>query len=190
MKHELTIDENHRYWLNGENIPGTNEVISSVFPYEGKTDEYYSLKGRAIHEAIRLEIEGKLDYKSLTPLVKDYLEQAMMAVEKLGILTVRCKTEVMLYSKKLNTAGTLDLDDGEFIDDWKSGMKSITHRIGIAHYRHLHNINNPKDKRKQGRIIYLDGSKNMPEIVYEQSSDIGVFLDCLNIFNYREVNKC
>ena len=185
----LTCDENHQYRLlpSGKILAGTTDVIESVFPYNGKKDEWYRMKGHAIHRSIALEIEGRLDYSSLTEYVARYFNQAMMAIEKLGIITIRCKAEVMLWSRKYLTAGTMDLVDEEYINDFKSGEKSPTHTLQTASYRHLWNINNPGNRRKKSRIIYLDGTEKMPEIIEEKPSDFTTFLAMLEIFNYKNL---
>lgn len=191
LKNEvLTFDKvNHIYTLmpSGRIIPGTTEIIESVFPFNGRglaVDRAADF-GTAVHLAISLEIEGVLNWKSLDDAIIPYIKQWSMAMEKLKIQLRRCIPEEMLWSKKYLTAGTIDLIDEEYIDDWKTGHPSDTHRVQVANYRHLWNINNPNNKRKKGRIFYLSGSDKMPTIVEEQPSDFNTFLACLEIYNFK-----
>ena len=95
----------------------------------------------------------------------------------------------MLYHKKYNYAGTIDLIDNEIVWDVKTGQKHPKHRLQIAAYRKLWNHNFPKDKKKIGKIIYLNESDKQPEIVSEKASDFNVFLSMLEIKKFKESEK-
>jgi len=115
-----------------------------------------------------------------------YIKQVDMAITELGVMTTRCQTEVMLYSKKYKFAGKVDLIE-KFVCDFKSGQPHPKHKIQISAYRHLVNCNQ-KEKIKEGLIIYLDGTENNPKIIKEKPEDFGAFLSLLNIYNWRKLN--
>lgn len=186
---ELVLDENHVYRLipSGRIIPGVSEIIQSVFPFNGKglAVDRASDFGTALHTAIDLEIKGKLNWATVDEPLLPYIKQWHNVLSTKDILTIRCQTEVKLASKKYLFAGKIDCVE-KTIFDWKSGQKSPTHRYQISAYRHLWNINNPKDKKDKGIIVYLDGSEKEPEIVEEQKSDFSVFLACLEIWKAKQ----
>ena len=188
----LTMSEDHVYRLSpsGAMVPGVSEIISSVFPFmgQGPAVERACQFGDAVHALVEMEINGTLDPASVDPALHPYGEQVWRFLSEYDIKKENCKTEVMLYSKKYNFAGRVDIVSDKYCIDIKSGQKSPTHRLQVAAYRHLVNCNQ-KEKIKESLIVYLDGSDKFPIIVKEKKEDFGVFLSCLNIFQFKGGSK-
>lgn len=192
MKQTLTFEEStHTYRLmpSGKIIPSVSTIIGSVFPFNAKglaVERAVDL-GKAVHKAIELDIKGKLDFASVDSVIMPYLNQAQEAINRLNIYKTKCQTEVFLASKKYGFAGTFDLAE-KVIVDFKTGQKSIHHRLQVAAYRHLWNSNN-KDKIKKAYVVYLNSNIFEPEIIEEQPQDFQAFLNCLGIYNWKGQNK-
>lgn len=189
---ELILDENHVYRLmpRGTVVPGVSEILESVFPFQGrgKAVDRACRFGTAVHRAIELEIKGTLDPATVDTSTQPYFDQFWKFLVEYNLLKTQCKTEVMLYSKKHHFAGRIDCVESRILD-WKTGAQCPTHRLRIAAYRHLWNINNPGNKIKEAWLVYLDGGDAMPEIVKEKPSDFGVFLSCLEVLTFRKGNR-
>ncbi len=67
----------HTYKLDGVRLPSVTQVIDSAGRIGGKKffSEFYSERGRAIHEAIRLDILDDLVFDSLHPEVKPFFDR-------------------------------------------------------------------------------------------------------------------
>lgn len=188
-KHELVLDSEHKYWRDGQRIPGVSEIIQAVFPYEGHglASERAREFGKVVHKVIELETKGVLDPSTVDPAIQPYLDQFQNFRCEYNIPKTQCKTEIMLHTKEY--AGTIDLVTQDLIVDVKTGQKLPTHRLQVAGYRKLWNANSHKNKRKKAIVVYLNGSDKMPEIVEEKPEDLGVFLSCLSIKKWKELNN-
>lgn len=187
MNHILTFDEeSHIYWVNGGRIPSVTHIINEFFPFEGQglaADRGRDF-GKAVHMAISLEVKGLLNPATVDPALQPYLNQFWSFLCAYNILTTQCKTEVILYSKKHNFAGTIDLVEN-LIVEIKTGAVESKHKLQLVAYENLWNENNPKNKIKNSVLIYLDGSDNAPKIVGYNPEDWGCFLSLLNIHNWK-----
>ena len=175
---------------SGQRVPSVSSIINVVFPFEGQelAVERAAQFGTALHKAIELTIKRTLDPSTVDEALNPYLDQFWKFISSEDILTTQCKTEVKLYSKKFKFAGMIDLVEKN-IYDFKSGQPHPKHHLQIAAYRHLWNINNPKNKKKSGIVVYLDGSDKNPAMVAEKPSDFNAFLSCLEIYNFKKGNN-
>ena len=189
-KNNLTFDEqSHRYFLDGNFIPSVTQIIDSVFPFEGHglAAERSADFGKAVHKAIELDIQGRLNWATVDDAILPYIKQWEKIYSHLNILTVRCQVETMLVSKKYKFAGRVDLIHEGLVIDIKTGQKKPTHLIQIAAYKHLVS-KTLKVKVEKALLVYLNGSDEMPEIVKGRSQDFATFLACLEIYNWRNSN--
>jgi hypothetical protein len=187
MKYIITLDEkNHIYQINGKVVPSVSQILDTFFPFKGNglIAERASQFGRAVHEAIKLDIQYILDYKTLDDNLKPYLEQFKRLNFDNFILS-----ETPLYSKKYNFAGTPDLLVPNSVIEIKTGQSHPKYRLQASAYLHLWNCNNPKNKFKEALVVYLDGSDNPPQIIKSTKQDFTAFLNCLNLFNWKKVNN-
>ena len=103
----LTFDEAaHRYYMDGQPVPGVTSIISAVIPRRFNPGDYYLQRGSALHRAIHLLTLGKLDMSSVDESYKGKLDAFVNAKGKLDMKIVM--SERMLGSAKLRYAGTLD----------------------------------------------------------------------------------
>jgi len=186
------VEDSHLYYVDGIIKPNTTRIISNVFPFlhgESLASERAKMFGSAVHKAIELDLNKKLDSSTVDTAIMPYVTQFFRFMVNWDIYRTQCKAEVMLYSPKYGFAGRIDLVE-KLVIEIKTGAQSPTHRLQVAASRHLWNINNPKNKITQkGIIVYLDGSDRPPKISRERHSDLTTFLACLEIYNFSKLNN-
>ncbi|MDE2022352.1 MAG: hypothetical protein KGI71_05590, partial [Patescibacteria group bacterium] len=70
MTPDFTFDAaTHTYRIGGHVVPSVTQVIRSCAP-GWMADEWYLERGKAVHEAIRLSISGRLDWTELDPRIE------------------------------------------------------------------------------------------------------------------------
>lgn len=122
---ELTLDNQHVYRLGGRVLPGVTQIIRSCIS-GWQAGEWYLQRGQAVHAAIHLHLQGRLDRSSLDPRIEGRVRAIIAFLEqtKLEPLAV----EWRLASEKYQFAGTLDFyarrrnPAGFFLVDWKSTL--------------------------------------------------------------------
>jgi hypothetical protein len=183
---KLTLNENHEYYSGRERVPGVTEIIGSCFPFTGKGVHVDRARnfGECAHKSVELHAKDNLDFSTVDPALLPYIRQFDIVCEHFGINKKRSVLETMLFSKKYKFAGKIDCVDNA-VYDWKTGQRSKNHRLQIAAYRHLWNINNPRDKKSEGIIIYLDGTDNIL-FEEEQPQDFGVFLSVMEVYKFKK----
>lgn len=136
----LTFDAaTHTYQLDGQEIPSVTQVLESVglidyshIPWS--TREMALERGRAVHEAIELDLEGDLDEESADEAgVLGYVQAARNARAALGILLPDA-WEQRVYHERWQYAGTLDLRAGSILLDWKTNQAEYWVRYQLAAY--------------------------------------------------------
>lgn len=129
----------HRYTLAGAELPSVTTVLESVglidyshIPWP--TRQMALERGRAVHEAIALDLEGDLDEESADEAgVLGYVQAARAARAELGVL-VPDAWEQRVYHERWRYAGTLDLRAGKVLIDWKTNQAEHWVRFQLAAY--------------------------------------------------------
>ena len=118
---ELQFDEaTHVYSVNGVRVPSVTQIIHVVYGIPWAAEEYYLLRGQAVHACAALSLQGK-DYDfdpSIRPQVKA-IEQFLRDTKFKAI-----RIEQPFYSKAFGIAGKPDaigsICDQTVILDWKA----------------------------------------------------------------------
>lgn len=127
MTTDLTFDdERHEYKLAGRTVPGVTSVIRSHVP-AWNSGEFFLQRGRAVHAAVALAVEGRLDVSSLDPRIVNRVQSIMNFITDLGLHTF--SIEKRLASRLYGFAGTIDMAasdqaDAVSIFDWKSSIEA------------------------------------------------------------------
>ncbi len=69
------IEAEHRYLVNGHERPSVTRILQDmqlVRPYEG--DPWYGVRGSAVHLATHLLDQGTLDWTTVDPAIKGFVE--------------------------------------------------------------------------------------------------------------------
>jgi len=131
--------ETHEYRINGRLVPSVTRILESVglidyshIPWQIR--QMALERGRAVHEAIALDLAGDLDEESAEEIgILGYVLAARDARAALGIL-VPTAVEERVFHPKLDYAGTLDLRDGNIMLDWKTNQADYWVRFQLAAY--------------------------------------------------------
>ena len=107
----LICDPDHRYWLDGDAVPGVTRVLSSVrlIDYTGVRPEVLARAaaiGRAVHQAAWYADDDDLDRDTLDPVVRPYLDAWARFRLETGFEPK--EKERRVYSHAHHFAGTFD----------------------------------------------------------------------------------
>lgn len=69
----LTLDDQHRYWMDEVRIPSVTEICRFLAPRSWEVDEYYLQRGRIIHRITEYSDQGVLDETSVDKSLNGYL---------------------------------------------------------------------------------------------------------------------
>lgn len=138
MTAELKLDENHVYRIGDRIIPGVTATINSHVN-GWKAGQFYLDRGRAVHAAVALAVEGRLDASSLDPRIVGRVQSIMNFIHDIELEPVA--VEKKLAHKFHGYAGTLDLVGtckkfGLVLCDWKGSITPAA-EIQIASYKML-----------------------------------------------------
>jgi len=109
---DFLLDDNHKYWLKGQQIPGVTEVLSDL----GITDlsmvrkeilEHKAASGVSLHEITSKWDQGILDITALNPVHLPNFEAYVKFEDDFGIEMIA--TEYCSYSSKWKYGFTIDL---------------------------------------------------------------------------------
>ena len=180
MEKELKFEkETHIYSVGNKKVPSVSEIVQEVVGLPYVADEWYMQRGSAIHRALSLYIQGRLDEKSVDERIRQYVENGKKAIKDLSL--VPTLVEVPLYHKTLNFAGTPDLLSDTILVDYKTNHSGNT-PIQLGGYILL--LEDNKMNVKKAYEISLEGS--MYSLVeFKVSRCKSLFISCLNIYNWK-----
>lgn len=181
----------HVYTLDGVRLPSVTQALESVglvdYTFIPPRTRIMALeRGRAVHEAIALDLEGDLDEDSVAELMP-YVEAARAARRHYGIERPDA-WEYASYHDRFRYAGTLDLKCRELIIDWKTNKAEHWVRYQLAAYAAW--FNEPTAIRRM--CVELHDDATFTPYVFparEFRSDFGVFLAALQVYNAKAYPK-
>ena len=172
----------HTYTLDGRRLPSVTEIIRSNFGDPFNSKDWYMQRGKALHKAIELLCQNKLDWSSVHPEVLPRLKSFENFIKSTGFKVL--ENEVRRYSREFQFAGTVDAiiqvdeDDGLYLVDFKS---SITPEVDIqlGGYSLLF--------RKTVRLMAVElGEENFKiRLVKNLTHAERLFMCCLQIHNFK-----
>lgn len=105
-------EDTHQYFRNGLEVPSVTQIISAS--NQGALDniptsilDNASERGTAVHQAI--EFYNKYKFENISEEYKPYLEAYKSWHELISSYQVEIKSELKVYHKILNYAGTIDI---------------------------------------------------------------------------------
>ncbi len=187
------FDENtHVYKIDGRQVPSVTQVIKNLFPfYEKKMADWYMQRGSAVHLAIHLMTDNRLEWGSVDPRILGYLH----AFQKFCVETnyLPSLSEIRMYDGIIQFAGTADIllvdNEGRLIlADIKSTITPVVN-IQLGGYSCLWH-KNFKRKLFQLCAIELDNSGGYKiKWVENIKTAERLFLSCLQIYNFKQLNN-
>ena len=126
MGQGLMLDDDHVYKLNGQVVPSVTQIVGEFSPFPFKVEDWYLERGTALHRAIQLDMQGKLDRDTIDPSYEGKFNAYLKFQTEVGIEPEFI--EKMLASKRYGFAGTLDcigyINGVRWLIDWKGSVQS------------------------------------------------------------------
>ncbi len=191
MATEIIFDDpTHTYTVNGSRYPSVTEVVGMLRPESGARQDVLEYKrqiGKAVHKAVELMEAGRLDVATVDPAIVPFVAAWSKFKAETGFAVLH--SEMIVYSKKLRVAGTLDLTGmrGDLIElldlkaVWAMGDETAIQTAGYSMlYEELTGV---KVQRRGGLQLLRDGQYRYHP--YKDGNDRNVFLAALTVFNWN-----
>jgi hypothetical protein len=195
MLPEIAFDEStHTYTVDGRRFPSVTEVVGMLRPESSAREdvlEYKRKLGKAVHKAIELMEAGTLDPDSLDPAIVPFVDawRKFKTETEFSVL----HSEMIVVSKKLRVAGTLDLTGMrskyiELLDlkaVWAMGDETAIQTAGYSIlYEEMTGV---KVDMRGGLQLLRDGTYRYHP--YKDANDRNVFLACLSVHNWKALHQ-
>ncbi len=190
---QLLFDaESHRYSIDGRVLPSVTQVIGAIIPRNYSCASWYMDRGSAIHKAIHLMIQGKLDWSSVDERILGRIRAFELFIKDSGCVVK--ESELPLASSRYSFAGTLDLiledkrREWEFLADIKSSLEcQISIQLGA--YQMLLEEHERETKTALGLELREDGSYRCLWFTQsEMRRAKQMFLNCLSVYGWMKQN--
>ena len=177
----------HTYTYEGTKVPSVSTIINDLLGADyTRIDPFYANRGTAVHKAVELHLQGRLDESSMDEHVTPYFEAFQKFESETGFKVE--ETELKVFSKPLWFAGTLDLigtiGGKQYLLDIKTGQKQKWHSIQTAGYA----IGYGDEQIKRG-AIYLAKNGSYQLQPHSSNKDFMVFESMAVVYNNRSDYK-
>jgi len=123
----LILDDEHRYWLGDRRVPGVTSVIRGFAPSFG-AGQWYLDRGSAVHRAVQLQLEGRLNWDTVQPEIMGRVNAVLKFIADVGLRVEQ--VEVKAVHPIYQYAGTVDCigetQSGRVILDWKGTVDAAS----------------------------------------------------------------
>ncbi len=185
--------EQHVYTVEKRVVSGVTGVLQDNFGVKPYWSEWHAQKGNAVHRAIALLVQNKLDWKSVDHRITGRIKAFQRFIKETRYEVLQ--SEVSLFSECHQFAGTLDLvvSDGAtdyIVVDIKPPSAEPIVELQLAAYSLLLNeaATTPKIKRAACVCLKDNGYYSM-EWVDNLAHAQRVFLACLTVSNWSNANQ-
>jgi len=193
---ELTLDqETHIYKVNDRIIPGVTSVLQHIVGVKPYWTEWHRQKGAAVHHAIHLHVQNKLDWSTVDERIKGRIEAFQLFMSDTGYTVI--ESEMKLFSKRYQFAGTLDLWMADmnlkrnmtFIADIKPPSPEPIVELQLAAYSLLLGERNAHSEIKKACAVCLkDNGRYSLDWVPNLRRSQSIFLSFLTSSNWLKEN--
>ena len=181
---KLALDDEHRYWLGKQRIPGVSEILDSLglIPSFAKS-EAAALRGTIVHRACHLLVLGKLDWSTVDPRILGRVLAYERFLKETGFEPELL--EHMTWHKDFLYAGTLDalgrtLKFKKFLFDIKTGGPLKYHALQTAAYAGFFPGLLPR------ATLFLQEDERYHLKFHNDRSDWGAWVSCVNVYRLKE----
>lgn len=182
----------HTYRIDGARVPSVTQVIQSVLPYQGPSDDWAMQRGTAMHHGCRLFDEKRLDWSSVHPEI----EPRLRAWEKFR-RDLACDPvvyEQAYYHPEHRFAGTIDRvflssSRGVMLCDIKSTITPQAY-VQLGAYSIL--LDKEGNPPKSALLVELrDDATYRTESLAQPKLRLmaRTFLACLTVHNFKLANN-
>lgn len=198
----LSFDRaSHTYRFEGSEVPGVTRVLSPISSYAGIPKailDAAAARGTYIHECCEMLLWETLDWDSVMPEYRPYVDAFANFLEESGVEVELPEEKV--FHPTLKYAGTADLfcrlpkrkKMRRAVVDYKTSLKMMP-TVGpqVSAYQEAQNATQPKGAEKvidrYGLQLKKDGTYNL--VPYESRNDFNIFKSCLNIYHFIKTEK-
>lgn len=183
----LVLDAaSHRYTWNGRPVGGVSQILQAL----GLVDPTWFTpesrdRGTAVHRAVQLLAEGRLDWSSVDPRILGYVQAGDRFLRDAGVPIGECVTERIVYHPAHRYAGKLDLFAECFgspaVVDFKSGALGHAGLQTAAYEDALRQEIGGAPARRMAVQLREDGTYRKHD--YKASSEYLDWFACCRIFN-------
>lgn len=183
----------HEYYLGEIRLPGTTELLRSAGIIEESSwhNEAALIRGRNVHKACQFYAEGDLDFDSLKPEIRGYVEAYDKAVFALNFypeeIEAPCYHNQFLFATIPDQVGYYQKGDGNKyggVLEIKSGVMQKWTAIQTA----LQVLARwPKDYLQKIRVgieLHSDGSFLVQH--FTDYDDFGIAISLINIWHWKQ----
>jgi hypothetical protein len=178
----------HEYRSNGKVLPSVTQILSyaGIIPACGFYLPIHAERGRAVHSAAQMHIDGTLDEDSLHEIIRLYVFAFKDFLRESRFVPMKSFCEVPMRSE-LGFAGTADLvgtlNNNLAVIDVKTGDASAWAQFQTAGYELLYRETSgyKKEIKRFSLRLYPTGRYKLRE--HTKQSDQSVFLAALE--NYK-----
>jgi hypothetical protein len=192
----LTFDEaSHTYHLRGERLPSVTQVLRPAIDLSMIPDAVLARKreiGEAVHAAIELDVQDRLDEDSIHEDVAPYFDGWRRFMREKQPKIIAC--ELRVYHTTYRYAGTLDLlaeVDGELtvIDTKSTAAMSPVTALQTAAYTEAYCFERDLPRNLKRAALHLTADSDYRLHHYRNPMDFTVFLGLRNFLSWREQQK-
>ena len=184
--------ENHEYLIDGVRVPCVSDILKAEHIIEDKffKDDYGANKGRMIHDAIRMHLQGTME----TPpqgIVGEYFEGFLKFATDFKINEI-VYLETPLFSKRWNFCGTPDLfaliGKSLILSDWKSGASlHPATALQLAMYKILVEENQTRKVKEMMSVKLSPGKYSLGDPkIYNNPHSVNVAYGVINEYYWKK----
>jgi hypothetical protein len=182
------IEPDHIYTVDNRPLISVTQTIQTNFGKRQHYSEWHAGKGKAVHLAIHFLVTNQLKWDSVDPVILGRVKAFQKFHNEVGLQVV--ESELQMYSKRLQFAGTLDLmfeDKYLILGDIKSHIEPVL-ELQLGAYSFLYEERyKRKIKKAVGIQLKDDGNYNLKW--YKDVTKIQrIFLANLTMANWRKQN--
>lgn len=193
MTTELTFDcESHTYTLNGRVCPSVTQIIASHVK-GWQAGDFYLQRGSAVHKAVALALEDRLDWTSLDPRIEGRTRAILNFIRDTKLRPV--EIERRLGSSIYRYAGCVDLlaedeEGGLTVVDYKSSFEPSA-VIQCGGYSKLIELNSLGVSNRGAVVVCSDLADYKVHWITkaELRNAAHVFLAMLSVYGWKEKNQ-
>ena len=182
----------HLYTINGRPVPSVTQIIRGIFgEFNNPNAEWYMQRGSAVHLAIHLEINNKLDWNTVDPRITGYINAFHKFLKETGYKTHI--SECQMFSKQLQFAGTADVvlkdeKDKLILADFKSSIDPVVD-LQLGGYSLLWTQNYSNVIKKMCAIELNESGQYKLRWVEDAYRAERIFMCCLQLYNWKLLNN-
>lgn len=180
----------HAYAMNGETVPSVTQVLQPLLLLERVRPEILSAArdfGRNLHAALAMLVRNVLDVEALDRYLVPYVNAGKRFLTETKFRVIA--SEMVVYSKPLQCAGTLDLLGElrgiETVVDWKSA-NVVFPTVGpqTAAYEAFYRESRGGRVRQRYCVQLMPDDYRVTRL--DDPADFDIFKSALNLYHWRK----